>query len=464
MTVRTVVAVAVLAALATTIVAVTQPGTGLGPAATAAGVVAAWSLFALGVWLVRRLPVRAATTLILLGGVVLPLSAALAPPRTSDDLYRYVWDGRVQAAGIDPYRYPPASVELLPLRDGGLWPDRSDWCVADGAADPATGRPLAPGCTLINRPTVRTIYPPVAEAYFFAVHAVWPSAAAMRLAAAGFAIATTLLLLVALPRLGLDRRRTVLWAWCPLVALEAGNNAHVDVVAAFVTVAALVTLVSVASVRGDLAGGALLGLAVATKLSPALVLPALLRRPPTRLLATAGAALGAIVAVYTPHVLTVGPAVVGYLPGYLSEEGYADGSRFALLTLFVPEPVAPFAAAAILIGVALTVARRADPGRPWRGAVVMTGATLLVAAPGYPWYAVLLVALVALHGRSEWLAVAAAGHFAVSATDLNVAPDLAQRLGYGAAGIVVVAVMLAERRFQHQRAIGPPRERRPPER
>jgi hypothetical protein len=461
---RTVAATAVLAALATTIVLATQPGSGLGPAETAAGVAAAWALFALGAWLVRRLPVRAAVTLIALGGVVLPLSAALAPPRTSDDLYRYVWDGRVQAAGIDPYRYPPAAVELRRLRDPELWPDRSAWCVADGATDPETGGPLAPGCTLINRPTVRTIYPPVAQAYFLGVHAVSSSVEAMRLAAAGFVIATTLLLLVVLPWLGLDRRQAVLWAWCPLVALEAGNNGHVDVVAAFVTVAALVALARTASVRGHVAGGALLGLAVATKLSPALVLPAVLRRPPTRLLVMAGAALGTVVAVYLPHVVTVGPAVLGYLPGYLNEEGYASGSRFALLTLLLPDPVALVAAAAILIGVAVTIAGRSDPGRPWRGGLVMTGVTLIVAASGYPWYAILLVALVALDGRAEWLAVAGAGHIAVAATDLNVAPDLAQRLAYASAGIVVVAVTLAQRRRHGRRATGPPHGRRPPER
>jgi hypothetical protein len=73
------------------------------------------------------------------------------------------------------------------------------------------------------------------------------------------------------------------------------------------------------------------------------------------------------------------------------------------------------------------------------------------------------VALVALDGRTEWLAVAAAGHFALYATDLNLAPDLAQRLGYAVAAMVVFAVILAERRFQFPRAIGPPRERRPSE-
>ncbi|HKI54947.1 MAG TPA: hypothetical protein VJ987_12545 [Anaerolineales bacterium] len=35
----------------------------------------------------------------------------LTRPTLSDDMYRYVWDGRVQAQGISPYRYPPNAPE-----------------------------------------------------------------------------------------------------------------------------------------------------------------------------------------------------------------------------------------------------------------------------------------------------------------------------------------------------------------
>ena len=56
-----------------------------------------------------RLPARRAVPLILLGAVAVQLAALSAPPQGSDDLYRYIWDGRVQAAGIDPYSYSPAA-------------------------------------------------------------------------------------------------------------------------------------------------------------------------------------------------------------------------------------------------------------------------------------------------------------------------------------------------------------------
>ena len=128
------------------------------------------------------------------------------------------------------------------------------------------------------------------------------------------ALAVTGVLLAGLRKLGRDPRTAVLWAWCPTVAFEAGNDAHVDVLAAGLTVASLVVLAR-ARTRGRAAvGGSLLGLAVATKLYPALVAPAIVRRRPV---AVASAAVAAVAAVYLPHLLAVGGHVLGYLPGYL---------------------------------------------------------------------------------------------------------------------------------------------------
>ena len=44
------------------------------------------------------------------------------PPFLSSDMYRYVWDGRVQVAGINPYRYVPADPALQSLRDDAIYP------------------------------------------------------------------------------------------------------------------------------------------------------------------------------------------------------------------------------------------------------------------------------------------------------------------------------------------------------
>jgi len=414
-----------------------------------------WLTYAIGAVLVHRLPLRFAVILIVLGGVALPLVAGFdggdqrgtfGPPRSSDDLYRYLWDGRVQAAGIDPYRYVPAAPELVEPRDEFLWPDTSNWCVAADTVDPDTGSPLVPGCSLINRPTVHTIYPPVAEALFLTVHGLSPPGSRhgpVQLVMAAFAAATTALLLLGLRSAGADPRLAVLWAWCPLVAVEAGSNAHVDVVSAFLTGLALLMLARARTRGASALGGVLFGLAVATKLTPALVAPAVPRRRP---LIIASAAAGAVAVVYLPHVLAVGSGAIGYLPGYLSEEGYTNGSRFALLTLLVPSSWAGPVAVAILIAMAVWVARTADPDRPWLAATTMVGAALLVATPSYPWYAILLVLLVALGGRPEWLVVAFAAQLAQYSHNLDIDPGLGQRIGYGAALAVVLLGALVRRK------------------
>jgi hypothetical protein len=192
------------------------------------------------------------------------------------------------------------------------------------------------------------------------------------------------------------------------------------------------------------AGGAgLLGLAIATKVTPLLVLPALARRRPLLVSATT---IAVIVALYLPHVLRVGPGVLGYLPGYLDEEGYAGDGRFALLTLLVPPEWAAPVAVVLLAAVAVLAARTTDPDRPWLGAATMTGAAILVATPTYAWYALLLVVLVGLGARTVWLGVVAAGYLANFSDLLHVDGLIAQRVGYGLALAAVIAVFIRSRR------------------
>ena len=405
---------------------------------------ALWIAFAVGALLVRRIPIRLAGAVILIGGAAMQLAALSAPPHTSDDVHRYIWDGRVQAAGIDPYLYVPAAPELAGMRDTFLWPATSHWCVAPGAPDPdRPGTSLLPGCAKINRPKVHTIYPPTAEAYFLVVDEASPAGSGtlpMQGAAAVAAMVVTAALLAGLGRVGRDPRLAVLWAWCPTIALETGNGAHVDVVAVALTVAALFVL-SVSRTRGRSAlGGGLLGLAVATKLYPALVMPAIARRRP---ITVASAAVAAVAAVYLPHLLAAGSGVLGFLPGYFHQEGYDNGTRFALLSLVAPPAWCGPAAVVILAVAALAVARATDPRRPWDGALVMTGIALILTCPAYPWYAVLLVAMAAMAGRPEWLPLAAAGYLPWFGTDVGFSWSTSVLTGYGTAAAVVAIAALA---------------------
>lgn len=362
---------------------------------------AAWALFAAAVWALRGVPGRAAGPLVVAGGLAVIATGLLGPPATSTDSYRYAWDGRVQSAGFSPYDHAPADPELAALRDPWLFP-----ACSQGRFYPVPG-----GCTRINRPSVHTIYPPLAEAYFLLVDRLSPEGARHKpLQTGGALLAAATLAILARRRAG-----AAYWAWCPAVPMEAVNNAHVDVVAVVAVVAAY------GLTRGR---GTLLGAAVAVKLLPAVALPGALSGSWTgdrgRAARTVVAAAAVVAAAYLPYVLVSRGSVLGYLSGYVTEEGYdAAGSagRYALLRLLLPDPWAPPAAVAVLAALLLHVLRHGDPVRPWRGALLLTGSAFLLLTPGYSWYALLVAGLVALDGRWEWLGVPAAGAAAYLGAD-----------------------------------------------
>lgn len=350
-------------------------------------------LFGLAVILLARCrPSRRSALLVVFGaGIVLQLIAVSRPTTTTDDDYRYIWDAKVQLAGIDPYRYAPTAPELASLRDELLF------------STAHCPHRIAGGCTAINRPRVHTVYPPVAEGTFVVIrlasfggdHFPIQLAGALGVLAIGWLLARR-----ALAR-GRPLWTVALWLWCPLPIMEYSNAGHIDWLAILLTVLALGGVAS----RRSVAGGLLIGAAIATKIYPAVVLPALLRRRPG---VVVGAAVGLVALSYLPHVLAVGTNVLGYLPGYLREEQYTSGGRFLLLGAVLPHGLDTLVGALVFGALAWWAARRADPDVPEETAVVLMGSTLLVTTPVYGWYAGLLLALVALSGALEWLPVALA--------------------------------------------------------
>ncbi|MFC5822016.1 glycosyltransferase 87 family protein [Nonomuraea harbinensis] len=413
----------------------------------------AWAFFYAAIWAVRGLPTRQATCLLIAGGIAVTATGLLSPPATSTDSYRYVWDGRVQAAGVSPYDHTPAEAALARLRDRWLFPS-GDGCEGPDRYPIPSGDTVA-SCTRINRPGVHTIYPPLAEAYFLLVHGLSPEGARhkpLQIAGALLALATSAVLLIALGRRAGTRGNapayTACYAWCPAVPLELVNNAHVDGLGVLLTVIALTTVN-----RHRVLGGTLLGAAAAAKLLPAVTVPGALsgvlaadgRTPARRMLdtlAVLGPAALVVALAYLPYALASRGSVLGYLFGYLTEEGYDDAGsrdRYALLRLVLPDSWA-LPAALVIVGIAIFhVLRHGDADRPWQGALVVTGVGFLVFTPGYSWYAVLVVALVALDGRWEWLGVPLASGAAYLGTGSGTVAYALAALAV-AAGVVVRVV------------------------
>ena len=326
-------------------------------------------IYLLAVWIVLRARSSRSTFLIVVVFAGLfRLSLVFSPPYLSDDIYRYIWDGRVQAAGINPYRYLPSAPELAHLRDDRIYPK-------------INRRDYAP-----------TIYPPLAEALFFVTTRISESVVWMKLTMLVFEAVAVWAILQLLASFGLARQRLLIYAWHPLVIWEFAGSGHVDAIAiAFIALAFLAWRKS-----ANVGAGLALACATLIKLFPMVLFPALLKRErwiiPLAFVTT-------ILVAYLPY-LGVGPkAVFGYLPGYAHEQGLVSGQQFYLLNVarkvFRPElPLTAYLIGATLIMGAIacwTILRNRRDKDNLKPALVLATTTTVLFAPHYSWYFAWLV-------------------------------------------------------------------------
>jgi hypothetical protein len=308
--------------------------------------------------------------------VVLP-----APVVLSSDLYRYLWDGRVQRAGISPYRYAPAAPELAALRDDAIHPN-------------------------INRPTKRTVYPPGAQAVFALAAAAAPdSVVGWRAGLLVVEVATVALLLVLLRRMRRPAIAVVVYAWAPLAVFEGVQAAHVDM--------ALLPALLVALLwrqQGRMAhAGAALGVATLVKLYPAVLALAWWRRGDRRL-PLAWAAV--VLAGYLAYGLPVGAGVLGFLPEYFGRaEDFNIGLRFFVTSAIGLDGPGARAIAmgglfAALLAALLRIRHRLTENHAGvfdAGMAAVGAYLLLVPTALYAWYAVWMLPFLAVAPSPAWL-------------------------------------------------------------
>jgi len=357
-----------------------------------------WSAFAAGAlyavavwWLLRHETALAAlrgrrALLLILGTAFVARALLLGAPPVSTDVYRYVWDGRVQAAAINPYRFRPADPALASLRDAEIYP-------------------------FINRAdTALTIYPPAAQWIFRAVTAVRPTLTAMKFAMVLFEVLLVACLLALLRSRGLPDVRVLLYAWHPLPLFEFAGSGHVDAAALGLMLLACL----LAERRRAFGAGVVLGLATLVKFFPLAILPALWRRWDWRMPA---AALVVIVVLYIPF-LGVGAQVLGFLPGYVQQEGLAAGEGFfalEALQAMLPTPLphwAPFAyalgAVVMMGGLAAAALRRPGAGVSLGWAAVLLAAFTVMVSPHLAWYFTWVIPLLACRMSWAWIYISIA--------------------------------------------------------
>jgi alpha-1,6-mannosyltransferase len=325
------------------------------------------AVYLLAVFALTRGPgVRRGVWVVLLVAAALRLPLIVAPPFLSTDIYRYVWDGRVQAAGINPYHYLPADPALAGLRDDLVYPriNRADY---------------AP-----------TIYPPAAQIVFAAVGYVWPSVTAMKVAMVVFESLAVCCLLRLLAAASLPAERVLIYAWNPLPVWAFAGNGHVDAIAIGWLAMALLLRVQ----RRDGFAGVALGLAIATKFLPAVVAPVLWRRRAGWW--TVAASIATLIVLYGLYG-GVSARTLGFLGGYGSEEGYDGGEGFWLLAGLFRLMTLPDWAVWVYRGAWTTllvafaawfafIRRPDDPVAICAASGTMMALLLFAISPHYPWY------------------------------------------------------------------------------
>lgn len=337
---------------------------------------------------VRRGVPRGAVWLVLAIALAVRIGPLLVTPFLSSDVYRYAWDGHVQAAGFNPYLYVPTDPALAALRDAAVYPH-------------------------INRAdTAPTIYPPAAQMLFAAVGWVMPGVTAVKAMMVGFEALLLLSAALVLRRSGLPEAGIVVWAWNPLAIWEFAGNGHIDAAAAGLLAVAMLLI----RWRGGLLAGVALGAAILTKFLPLAVAPVFW---PLGKFRTAGATIVTMALLYACYA-SIGLRVLGYLPGYSTEEGLANGSGFWLLAglaHFGPlpgwaQPLYLGLAAMGLGGLAIWVAfiRKPTTDREiWQAAGWLMAAATVAISPHYPWYFAWLAlpAIVAPSRALIWLSTSA---------------------------------------------------------
>jgi hypothetical protein len=320
-------------------------------------------VYAIAVWLAWKGGLsRGIVAGIVALAIVIRVPVFLAPPYLSADVYRYVWDGRIEAAGFNPYRYAPAAPELAASRDPVIYPQ-------------------------VASKNAPTIYPPVAEAVFFGVTRVSESVTAMKIAMAIFDLVTIMLLARLLVLEDLPTARVLAYAWHPLSVWEFAGSGHVDAVLIACTLAALW------AVRRRRAGiaGVFLAAATLTKFYPAVLAPALYRRWDWKM----PTAFALTIAVSYLPFLSAGSQILGFLPGYAGQEGLdAAGAGFFLLGLLRRLPALDglstrayeIGAITVLAALSTGFVLRRDPDRQPYAMAAMAAAFMLLASPHYPWY------------------------------------------------------------------------------
>ncbi|MGH9704596.1 MAG: glycosyltransferase 87 family protein, partial [Candidatus Acidiferrales bacterium] len=272
------------------------------------------------------------------------------PPGLDDDIHRYVWDGRVQRLGYNPFVVIPN--------------------------DPALASLHTSETRTLNNPDVPSPYPPGAQLFFRAVTAVHESIFALKVAFVLCDLAIVFILIDILRSSGQGAHWVLAYAWNPLLASEVAGSGHIDILGT------LLLLVSVAALlrRWRAVAALAFGLAVSVKFLPIVLLPLYWKRVRIRDATLAAIAVGVLYLPFLDH----GRIPFGSLGTYVQRFRFNDPVFATLQRVAAPQLVAGLAALAGFL-TAIRFRRKSAACSSDSFAWPMA-ASLLCAPVVYPWY------------------------------------------------------------------------------
>jgi alpha-1,6-mannosyltransferase len=272
------------------------------------------------------------------------------PVGPDDDIHRYVWDGRVQRLGLNPYMVVHS--------------------------DPAFAALHTPETRTLNNPDVPSPYPAGAELFFRAVTAIHESVFALKIAFVACDVAIVLVLLDLLRSSGQGEHWVLAYAWHPLLATDVAGSSHIDIVGA------LLLLVSALALgrRWRAIAALTFGLSVAVKLLPIVLVPLYWRRVRIRDAALAAVVLGLL---YAPF-FNRGRIPIGSLGTYVQRFRFNDPVFATLERVAAPQLVVVLA---VLLGFLAAIwLKSRSPAWSSDAFAWPMAASLLCAPVVYPWY------------------------------------------------------------------------------
>lgn len=272
------------------------------------------------------------------------------PPGTDDDIHRYVWDGRLQRLGYNPYLVIPS--------------------------DPAVSELHTTQTRNLNNPDLPSPYPPGAQLFFRAITSLQESTFALKVA---FVVCDFVIIFVLLDLLRLNQQGSHLvlaFAWNPLLAIEVAGSGHIDIVGAVFLVVSAAALVR----RWRTIAALAFGLAVAIKFLPIVLLPLYWKRIRIR---DAAPATAVVALLYLPF-LTHGRNATGSLVTYVQTFRF-NGPVFAALAHVAPPQLLAGLALFVGLGTATRLRSTEPEGLPHTFAWSMA-ASLFFAPVVFPWY------------------------------------------------------------------------------